>query len=478
MDKSNTTSPFVPDILIVEDSATQAERLKYILERNGYRYATARNGREALALIATSPPSLVISDIVMPEMNGYELCRNLKQDEQMKTIPVILLTSLSDPVDVVKGLESGADYFIFKPYDERYLLSRVAYIIANQHLRETETTRMGVEVFFTGRKFFITSDRLQILNLLLSTYETAVERNRELSTARDELRHLNETLELKVAQRTAALEMEITDRQVADAEVRRLNAELEQRVQDRTAQLEMMNQELEAFSYSVSHDLRTPLRHIDGYAGLLQEHSGQQLDERGRNYLATISDAAGNMGRLIEDLLEFSRMGRTDLRHSKIDLKAMLADVRRELEFETKDRTIKWDIAPLPSVEADPAMLRQVFVNLLGNSIKYTRTRAIAEITVGSETTSKETVFFVRDNGVGFDMKYATKLFGVFQRLHRAEEFEGTGIGLANVRRIMIRHGGRVWAEGRSDAGATFYLALPRPDSRVFSNSNATNIAR
>ena len=154
---------------------------------------------------------------------------------------------------------------------------------------------------------------------------------------------------------------------------------------------------------------------------------------------------------------------------------ALLADVRRELEFETKARTIRWNIAPLPCVEADPAMLRQVFVNLLGNAIKYTRTRDIAEITIGLETTPKESVFFVRDNGVGFEMKYAPKLFGVFQRLHRADEFEGTGIGLANVRRIMIRHGGRVWAEGRYNEGATFYLALPRNASTVSGDSSGSH---
>lgn len=225
------TSPLSEEILIVEDSLTQAERLKFVLEKGHYQFAVARNGREALAYIAQRPPALIISDIVMPEMDGFQLCRELKQDEKRRTIPVILLTSLSDPVDVVKGLECGADNFIFKPYDERYLLSRVTYILANRHLRETETTRMGVEVFFAGRKFFITSDRLQILNLLLSTYETAVERNRELVNARDDLRLLNETLEAKVRERTAALEEEIAERKLAEAHVRE-QAELLNKARD------------------------------------------------------------------------------------------------------------------------------------------------------------------------------------------------------------------------------------------------------
>lgn len=232
-------SRVTPDeILIVEDSATQAERLRYILEKNNYRFAVARNGREALARIAAQCPSLVISDIVMPEMDGYELCRRLKQDERSRNLPVILLTSLSDPVDVVKGLECGADNFIFKPYEERYLVSRIGYILANRHLREIEFTRMGVEVFFAGRKFFITSDRLQILNLLLSTYETAVERNRELANARDEMRHLNETLEARVQERTAALQAEVAERKQAEAHVRE-QAELLNKASDAIVALDL-----------------------------------------------------------------------------------------------------------------------------------------------------------------------------------------------------------------------------------------------
>jgi len=233
---SRSTTP--DEILIVEDSPTQAERLRYLLEKNNYRLVVARNGREALTQIAVRCPSLVISDIVMPEMDGYELCRRLKQDERSRNLPVILLTSLSDPVDVVKGLECGADNFIFKPYDERYLISRIGYILANRHLREIEFTRMGVEVFFAGRKFFITSDRLQILNLLLSTYETAVERNRELSNARDELRHLNETLEARVQERTAALQAEMAERQQAEAHVR-AQAELLNKASDAIIALDL-----------------------------------------------------------------------------------------------------------------------------------------------------------------------------------------------------------------------------------------------
>src|SRR2546426_1789073 len=217
--KTNSTPERV-EILIVEDSPTQAKQLQYILEQHGYSLSTVRNGREALASIGQRPPALVISDIIMPEMDGYELCRQIKQEDKLKSISVILLTSLIDPADVVRGLEAGADSFIFKPYDEPYLLTQVASTLANWRLRETERTQMGVEIFFAGRKFFITSDRLQILNLLLSTYEAAVQKNRELALAQDELRHVNDRLEAKVRERTAALEAEVIEHRQAEEALR------------------------------------------------------------------------------------------------------------------------------------------------------------------------------------------------------------------------------------------------------------------
>ena len=250
---------------------------------------------------------------------------------------------------------------------------------------------------------------------------------------------------------------DVTEQRQAKAEIDRLNADLQQRA----VQLEAANRELEAFSYSVSHDLRAPLRHIDGFMDLLAKHSGERLDERGQRYLKIISDAARQMGNLIDDLLVFSRMGRAEMRRQAVDLNAMVEQVIGNLQPELAGRNVKWKIARLPGVEADASLLRQVWVNLIGNAVKYTRTRDPAEIEIGFyEEQSGAPVFFVRDNGVGFDMQYVDKLFGVFQRLHRADEFEGTGIGLANVRRIVSRHGGRTWAEGAVDKGATFYYTL------------------
>jgi light-regulated signal transduction histidine kinase (bacteriophytochrome) len=261
----------------------------------------------------------------------------------------------------------------------------------------------------------------------------------------------------------ALLTQKVTQRKQEQEELRRINETLEQRVLARTAELDATNKELEAFSYSVAHDLRAPLRHMDGFIRLLKKHAWASLEEKNQRYLGIISDSARQMGLLIDDLLAFSRVGRAELKLLPVSLQQLVQEAMQELREETQGRDIAWKIGQLPEVMVDRSMMRLVMINLLANAVKFTGKRERAEIEVGTSPDEAEgIVVFVRDNGVGFDMEYADKLFGVFQRLHTAEEYEGTGIGLANVQRIIHRHKGRTWARGEVDQGATFYFSLPK----------------
>jgi PAS domain S-box-containing protein len=250
---------------------------------------------------------------------------------------------------------------------------------------------------------------------------------------------------------------DISARKHREEEIRRLNRELERRADE----LEIANKELESFAYSVSHDLRAPLRHVVGYGELLQKQAFSSLDDKSRRYMKTILESAKRMGNLIDDLLAFSRIGRAETKKTKVDLTQLANEVVAELGQETKGRDIVWKIGVLPNCRGDRSMLKLVLVNLISNAVKFTRLRSPAEVEIGCTDRPNRTEVFVRDNGAGFDMRYVHKLFGVFQRLHSTEEFEGTGIGLATVQRIIHRHGGQVRAEGALDHGATFYFSVP-----------------
>jgi two-component system sensor histidine kinase/response regulator len=455
------------EILIAEDSQTQAEQLTHYLNTRGYAVTVTRNGKQALASALQNKPAMLITDVVMPEMDGYTLCKEIKSLAALKDVPVVLLTALSRPQDIVKGLECGADSFIRKPYDDKYLVSRVEYILTNVELRKTERLQVGVQLHFGGQSHFITAEKQQILDLLISTYEGAVQINEELEAKQRELQEAKETLEARVAERTAdlarvngRLQIELAERKRAEDQVKKLNEDLEHRVAVRTAQLAAANVELDAFSYSVSHDLRAPLRHIDGFAHLLIENHMLPLTPEARQHLELIQEGTQKMGRMIDALLNLARLDRHSMVLEMTSLNSLVDIVVQDLKPEIGEREIEWRVGSLSSVKCDPGLLQQVFANLLSNAVKYTCRRERTVIEIGQSTVDGQTVFFVRDNGAGFNLKYANTLFQAFQRLHTDREFEGTGVGLATVQRIIRKHGGRVWAEAEQDKGATFYFTL------------------
>ncbi len=404
-------------IMAVEDSMVQAKKLKNFFDNNNINNVFFTNAIDAYAAALENVPLLVISDIVMPGMDGYEFCSKLKTHPTLREIPVILLTSLSDPLDIIKGLQAGADNFITKPYEEQYLLSRIHYLLANRDLRSEGSAEMVMEIMFRGAKYKINSEKKQILDLLLSVYEAAVERNDQLITTQQELQASNESLMA-------------------------------------------VNQELDAFSATVSHDLRAPLNGVAGYSQILQETYSDVLDDEAKEYLERIINSAFAMSKLIDDLLQFSRSGRTEISTETVDLSAMAEEITRDIIGRDPEKKAVFNIKEGLLANADPNLIHVVLVNLLGNAWKYSGKVDHPVITFDKVISGRDTAFFIRDNGAGFDMSKSDKLFNPFQRLHTNEEFAGTGVGLATVKRIIEKHGGSIWAESEPGKGATFFFTL------------------
>ncbi len=387
-------------ILLVDDKPQNLAVLETVLDDSDYHVTKAMSAQEALVALFDTDFALIILDVQMPGTTGFELAHIIKERKKTKDIPIIFVTAhFGEDQHVLSGYSAGAVDYLTKPINPTILKSKVA----------------------------VFADLYRKSKALDEANQSLHRRNQELTAA---------------------------------------------------------NKELEAFSYTVSHDLRAPLRHVSGFIHQLGQDSAGRLDEQGQRYVTLIQDAATEMGKLIDHLLAFSRMGRSELHLTTVDMNQVVRQAVSDLKPELHEplgarpwvstcgqqdcpatrgeRHIELDLAALPEVQADPALMRQVWTNLLSNAAKYTRPRDPARIEVGcQENSAGEHVFFVRDNGVGFDMKYASKLFGVFQRLHRPTEFEGTGIGLANVRRIIARHGGQTWAEAKPDLGATISFTLP-----------------
>lgn len=416
-------------ILIVEDSATQREALRHTLVTHGYEVVAAVNGRDAWERFTAVKPTLVVSDIVMPEMDGYALCRAIKTSPQTARVPVVLLTSLSDAKDVIAALECGADSFIGKPFSEEYLLSRIAGVIANRNLPERDKGERGVEISHGGKTHLITAGRPQILDLLLSVYEVAMRRNEDLATAQGSLR--------------------------------KLNAELEQIVRDRTRKLEESNKALETFCYSVAHDLRAPLRSIQGYVSMLFEDYAAGLDAVAQDYAKRVCASAERMDKMIVDLLAYGRVSHAEAPIEEVDLRAEIDKVIAEFtsEIGTKRAQVSVDAERIV-LRTSRVLVSQVLLNLVGNALKFVRAGEVPVVRIEARNTPQGARIVVADRGIGIEPPYLAKIFNVFEKLH-TEAFPGTGIGLAIVKKAVDRLGGKVAVESTPGKGTRFVVELP-----------------
>lgn len=375
---------------MVDDKPSNLYALETLLDKPGRTFLSATNGNDALKLALNNDIDLIILDVQMPEMDGFEVAQILKLNKKTKDIPIIFASAeKKERQSVMKGFEEGGVDYLSKPLDPELTTAKVSVLL-------------------------------------------------KIQLQKKELLEKNQSLEK------------------ADAQIKKLNADLNKNL----LQLEEVNKELESFSYSVSHDLRAPVRALVGFSKMLEEDYQGSLDDEGKRLLGIIRKNALKMGTLIDDLLEFSKMGRKEIKKTRVEVQPMVKSISDEI-VDVNKYNAEVIINPLTPVQADQALLTQVWINLISNALKYSAKKEQPKVEVGSYTDKNEIIYYVKDNGAGFDMEYADKLFGVFQRLHKANEFEGTGVGLAIVHRIVTKHGGRVWAEAKPNEGAIFSFALP-----------------
>ena len=377
-------------ILLVDDTAANILVFKELLAKEDRLFLAATNGKDALKIAHEQDIDLIILDVQMPGMDGFEVAQILKSNSKTRDMPIIFASAVKkEQKFILKGFEEGAIDYLFKPLDPEVTKGKVSVLLKVQEQKKE----------------------------LLA-------KNASLEEAQEQITALNNELT------------------------------------DNLQKLQELNTDMESFSYSVSHDLKAPLRSLLGYSEILFDDYTNTLDEDGKRLIEKVRSAGLRMERLIDDLLLFSKMGRKDLVRSEVDMDQLIKEVADEIQG-SAPHTAELIIHPLPPISGDESLLHQVWINLLGNAIKYSSKKSNARIEIEGHMEDKHILFSIKDNGAGFDMKYAEKLFGVFQRLHSTRDFEGSGIGLATVQRIIKKHGGKIWAEAKEDEGATFYFSLP-----------------
>jgi signal transduction histidine kinase/CheY-like chemotaxis protein len=467
--KEKKTDP-VTDILIVEDSATQAAQIKHLLQYYHYTVVVCQNGQQAWEWLSENKPSLIISDIIMPGMTGFQLCEKIKADERTKNIPVILLTSLSDPEEVIEGLSCGAESFITKPYNREYLIFNVEKILTEKAGQEPAKDILDIEIYYGGRTRIVQTGPQRAVNFLLNIYKGAIHQNNELIQTRDDLRILNENLESIVSERTAELKKN-------EEKLLAFNAELEEKILVRTAQADAANRAKSEFLANMSHEIRTPMNAVLGYADLLGYVVENKIES---GYIDSIKSSGRSLLTLIDDILDLSKIeaGKLELQLEFVNAQSFFSEFERIFSLRLSEKGLKLVVEISPDTPAgifiDDTRLRQIILNLIGNAIKFTEQGNIGLkvyvekpqiISYPKERTDEyiDLIIEISDTGIGISEETQEEIFKPFVQGQGQDvkKYGGTGLGLAITKRLVQLMNGTIELDSRIDEGSTFKIVIP-----------------